>query len=427
MGYPRTKKANAGDIVQYLEQDYNDSTIRFVVCYPGRIASDILRSAVKKVVEAVDILHASFVVTDAESCWMIHDDYEEKDYFQVVDTNDDVLETAYAHAVESLQPTDKTMLRCYLVRGNKENAIVLLVSRFCADGVDGKYLLGKVAEIYNAILEKGTSEGITVKNGESDVSSIYDKMGIKDYRNLKKNSNSKIKSEFPYPAKEEGKPHIVKVDIPKETMKKVIGRLELKEITLNDLLLTSCYYAYASMPNKNPGEPMSILSMVDMRKCCAGGDSDGISNMTVALPTVLPIGLRESFSITLDKIVAQTKAVKDGSLAGMEGMSLWYVAARKLPMKVFMPLANKFYSGVSVGITNLGNISNAFLTLGGMEPDYGLFGGPMNKKPGLHVSVVCMDGNCTLCAVVEGTDEDAEIVRIMLERMAEEVQGYTMF
>ena len=59
MGYPRTKKANAGDIVQYLEQDYNDSTIRFVVCYPGRIASDVLRSAVKKVVEVVDILHAS--------------------------------------------------------------------------------------------------------------------------------------------------------------------------------------------------------------------------------------------------------------------------------------------------------------------------------------------------------------------------------
>ncbi len=427
MGTSRTQKADIGDKVQYLVRDFNDNTIRFVVRYPGRIASDVLRDATKTVVESVDILHASFMVGDSDAYWMIHDDYEEKDYFQIVDTEDNPTEVASTLALTSMQPRDKTQLRCYLVRGSKENVIVLLISHLCVDGMDGKYLLGKVVEAYNAILEKGTAQNITVKNGRRHAAQIYDNMSKKDYRSLMKNPISKIKSEFPYPTKEAGRPHLVKVSIPQETMKKVIGRLELKEVTLNDLLITSCYYAYASMPDKKPGEPMSVLSMIDLRRHCSGGDSEGLSNMTGALPTTLPIGLRENFSVTLEKIATQTQAIKENPLAGMEGMPLLHGATKNLPMKMLLPIASKLYGSFSIGLTNLGNIDNAFLSLGGMEPDFGLFGGPMKKKPGMQISVVSVGGNCTLCVVGECTDEDARLLQVMLKRMAEEIEKYALF
>lgn len=427
MGASRTQTADIGDKVQYLVRDFNDNTIRFVVRYPGRVASEVLRTAMKTMIERVDILHASFVVGDSDAYWMIHDDYEEKDYFQAIDTVDDPLEVACTYALVSMQPEDKTKLRCYLIRGSKENVLVLLISHLCVDGMDGKYLLGKIVEAYNAILEKGTAKDIMVKNGRRDAVQIYDNMSKKDYRSLMKNPISKIKSEFPYPTKEAGRPHLVKVNIPKETMKKVIGRLELKEITLNDLLITSCYYAYASMPGKNPGEPMSILSMIDLRRHCTGGDSEGLSNMTGALPTTLPIGLKENFSITLEKIAAQTQAIKDDPLAGLEGMPLLHGAAKNLPMKLLLPIASKLYGSFSIGLTNFGNIGNAFLALGGMEPDFGLFGGPMKKKPGMQVSVVSVDGSCTLCVVGECTDEDARLLQVMLQRMAEEIENHALF
>lgn len=427
MGYSRIKKADIGDKLQYLVRDFNDNTIRFVVRYPGRVASDILRVATKTVVDSVDILHASFVANDSDAYWEVHDDYEEKDYFQIIETKEDALEAADTYALMSLQPKDKTKLRCYLVRGNKENVIVILISHLCVDGIDGKYLFGKVIEAYNDILEKGTAKGVAIKDGKRDAMQIYDNISKKDYRFLMKNPISKIKSEFPYPTKEAGKPHLVKVNIPTETMKKVIGRLDLKEIALNDLLITSCYYAYASMPNKNPEEPMSILSMIDLRRHCTGRDSEGISNMTGALPTTLPIGLRESFGITLDKIAAQTKAIKDNPFAGLEGMPILHGAAKNLPMKLLLPLASKVYDSFSICLTNLGNMANDFLSLGGMNPDFGLFGGPMNKKPGMQVSAVSIGGSCTLCIVVECTDSDAEILQIMLERMAREVGSYTLF
>ena len=427
MGASKTQKADIGDKVQYLVRDYNDNTIRFMVRYPGRVASDVLRAATKKVIDSVDILHASFMVSDSDAYWMIHDDYEERDYFQIIDTADAPHEVANTYALVSMKAKEKTKLRCYLVRGSKENVIVLLISHLCVDGMDAKYLLGKIVEAYNAILEKGTAEGIVVKNGRRDAAQIYDNVSKKDYRSLMKNPISKIKTEFPYPTKEVGKPHLVKVSIPQEIMKKVIGRLELKEITLNDLLITSCYYAYASMPDKKQGEPMSILSMIDLRRHCAGGDSEGIANMTGALSTTLPIGLRENFSVTLDKIVAQTQAIKEDPLAGLEGMPLLHGAAKNLPMKMLLPIASKLYGSFSIGLTNLGNIENAFLSLGGMEPDFGLFGGPMKKKPGMQISVVSVDGSCTLCVVGECTDEDARLLEVMLKRVTEEVQNYALF
>lgn len=427
MSASRTQKADIGDKVQYLVRDFNDNTIRFMIRYPGRVASDVLRDATMTVVESVDILHASFMVGDSDAYWMIHDDYEERDYFQVVDTEDDPLEVASTYAIVSMQPKDKTKLRCYLVRGIQENVIVVLISHLCVDGMDGKYLLGKIVEAYNSILENGTAKNITVKNGRRDAAQIYDNISKKDYRSLMKNPISKIKSEFPYPTKEAGKPHLVQVNIPQETMKKVHGRLELKEITLNDLLITSCYYAYASMPDKKQGEPMSILSMIDLRRHCIGGDSEGLSNMTGTLPTTLPIGLRENFSVTLEKIATQTQAMKDNPLAGLEGMPLLHGAAKNLPMKMLLPIASKLYGSFSIGLTNLGNIENAFLSLGGMEPDYGLFGGPMKKKPGMQISVVSVGGNCTLCIIGECTDEDARLLQVMLKRMAEEIENYALF
>ncbi|WP_455675658.1 condensation domain-containing protein [Pradoshia sp.] len=426
MGTSRTQKADIGDKIQYLVRDFNDNTIRFVVRYPGRVASDVLRDATKAVVESTDILHASFMVGESDAYWMIYDDYEEKDYFQIIDTEEDPLEVANTYALVSMQAKDKTKLRCYLVRGSKENVLVLLISHLCVDGMDGKYLLGKIVEAYNSILEHGTAD-ITVKNGRRDAAQIYDNISKKDYRSLMKNPISKIKSEFPYPTKEAGRPHLIQVNISQETMKKVHGRLELKEITLNDLLITSCYYAYASMPDKKQGEPMSILSMIDLRRHCIGGDSEGLSNMTGAMPTTLPIGLRENFSVTLEKIVAQTQAIKEDPLAGLEGMPLLHGAAKNLPMKMLLPIASKLYGSFSIGLTNLGNIENAFLSLGGMEPDFGLFGAPMKKKPGMQISVVSIGGNCTLCVVGECTDEDARLLQVMLKRMAEEIENYALF
>ncbi len=427
MGNTKKVMAGVGEKIQYLVRDFNDNTIRFILRYSGRIHSEVLCQATKQLVESVDVLHASFYSSDSRDYWLVHDDYDVDDYFRLVDTKDNPYETACELSLTSIGLRDKTQLRCYLVRRMTESVIVLLVSHLCVDGSDGRYLLEKLAEAYNEILDKGSVVNMTIKNGSRAAEQVYSNVSKKDYRSLLKNPISKVKSVFPYPSKIKGYPNMVQVSIPKSIMEKVNGFAKLHSVTLNDVLLTSCYYAYASLPGKNEREPMSVLSMIDLRRHCAGGDSAGLCNMTGAFPTVLPVGLKESFSSTLIHIAEQTKAMKNNPLAGLEGMPLLHGATKSLPMKMLQPIANKLYGSFTVELTNLGNIETKDLTFGNMEPDMGLFGGPLKKKPGMQVSAVSIGGNCTLCIAGEYTHEDASLLQYMLEKMAEEVQKHALF
>lgn len=427
MGKTKKVVAGVGEKIQYLVRDFNDNTIRFVLRYPGRIHSEILCKAVKKLVESVDVLHASYYSSDSQDYWLVHDDYEVDDYFQIIETKENPYEEACELALTSIGLRDKTQIRCYLVRKMTESVIVLLASHLCVDGSDGKYLLEKLVEAYNEILDKGSANGLSIKNGSRAAEQVYNKVDKKDFRSLLKNPMSKVKSEFPYPSKIKGYPNMVQVNIPKSVMEKVNGFAKLHSVTLNDVLLTSCYYAYASLPGKNALEPMSVLSMIDLRRHCEGGDSAGLCNMTGAFPTTLPVGLKESFSSTLIQIGEQTKAMKNNPLAGLEGMPLLHGATKSLPMKMLQPIANKLYGNFTVGLTNLGNIETKRVTMGNIEPDLGLFGGPLKKKPGMQVSAVSVGETCTLCIAGEYTHEDASLLQYMLEKMAEEVQKHALF
>jgi len=120
---------------------------------------------------------------------------------------------------------------------------------------------------------------------------------------------------------------------------------------------------------------MSVMSMMDLRRHCDDGESDGLCNMSGTFPTKLPNGVQGSFSDTLAEVAAQTRAAKENPLAGMDGMPLIHGAVRTMPMKVLLLVAGKVYGSFSLGLTNLGNIDCKTLAMGDMVPTEGLFGG----------------------------------------------------
>lgn len=67
----------------------------------------------------------------------------------------------------------------------------------------------------------------------------------------------------------------------------------------DDILLAACYRAYAALPSVDASAPMSIMSMMDLRRHCKNGESEGLCNMSGSLPTVLKEGVAGDFSDTL--------------------------------------------------------------------------------------------------------------------------------
>lgn len=424
MKTPKTQKAGSGEKTQYMVHDFNDNTIRFVLHYPGIVDADILYAATKAVIDSVDILHSSFFADNIRAYWNVNPEYEESSFFQFIETEGDPAVTAHSLSLLPIFPDNQTQLRCCLVQNRQTSSIVLTISHLCVDGGDGKYLLGKLSEAYCMIKDTGSAEGLTVKNGSRAAEQVYKNVNLKEYLSLMKNPISSVKSAFPYPTEEPGRIRMVKAEIPAPVMAAARKRANSQDATVNDLLLASCYHAYASLQEVDAASPMSIMSMMDLRRHCENGESEGLCNMSGSLPTTLQNGVQQSFSDTIAQVAEQTKAAKENPLAGLEGMPLVHSASRTLPMGLLLQIAGKVYGSISIGVTNLGNLSCDALTLGDLAPTGGIFGGPLKKKPAMQISVISFDGACSLCVVGQYTQEDTVALQNMLECMTEEITKY---
>ncbi|MBR6571432.1 MAG: hypothetical protein IKK75_13365 [Clostridia bacterium] len=414
--------AGAGEKMQYMVHPFNDNTIRFLLRYPGLIRADLLKEAVRAIVGSVDVLHASFAAGKLGARWHVHDAMADE-FFTCIATEEPV-EAGFALALESISPSAPVQLRCTLIRGKDESVVVLLVSHLCADGSDGKYLLNKLCEACRMLLETGNCAALTVKNGNRSVEQVYNHLSKQEMRQLLKDPRTGIKCEFPLPTADAGQPTALWRRISEDTMASARAKAKQAGATVNDLLLTACYYAYAETVELERHTPMSIMSMMDLRRHCDHGDTEGLCNLTGSLPTALPDGLCSTFDETLASIAGQTRRCKNDPYAGLYGMPLLHGAAGKLPLGLLQAAASRLYGSMSLGMTNVGSIDLNALQLDGLTPVEGWFGGPVKRKPGVQVSTASFGGACSLCIWGHASDGDKPMLEQLLDHIAKHVEAY---
>ena len=424
MAVPKIRPAGGGERAQYLLRDYNDNTIRFVLNYPGLVDPDVLRKAAKAVVESVDVLHGTFFSDGTMAYWHMNEDVGETNYFHYIETEGDPAKTAASLSLLPVYPEDKVQMHVTLVQSEQKSCIVIRQSHLVVDGGDGKYLIAKLVEAYNMILEAGSAEALEVKDGSRAPEKVYEKLGLSDMKELMSNPLSSVETAYPYPTTDIGMARVTSKVISAEIMSAARKKAKAVGATANDLLVTAFYRAYAAMDGVDASAPMSVSSMMDLRRHCVNGDSEGLCNMSGALPTTLENGCTGSFEETLAEIVKQTTAAKENPYAGLEGMPIMHSLTRSMPIWLLQMAIGKIYGKLSLGLTNLGNLKCADYALGDLVPNGGLFGGPLKKKPGMQISVMSFDGECTLAVVGVYTKEDAALLQSTLDRMEQEVAAY---
>ena len=424
MAVPKIRPAGGGERAQFLLRDYNDNTIRFVLNYPGLVDPDILRKAVKAVVESVDVLHGTFFSDGTMAYWHINEDVGETNYFHYVETEGDPAKTAASLSLLPIYPEDKVQMLVTLVQNDAASSVVIQQSHLVVDGGDGKYLIAKLVEAYNMILETGNADALEIKDGSRAPEKVYEKLGMADMKELMSNPLSSVETAYPYPTTEPGMARVTSKVISAQLMSVARKKAKAVGATANDLLVTAFYRAYAAMDGVDAAAPMSISSMMDLRRHCVNGDSEGLCNMSGALPTTLENGCTGSFEEILQEIVKQTAAAKENPYAGLEGMPIMHGLTRTMPIWLMQLAVGKVYGKLSLGLTNLGNLRCADYALGGIVPNGGLFGGPLKKKPGMQISVMSFDGACTLAVVGVYTKEDAKLLQSTLDSIEKELADY---
>lgn len=426
MAFPKIIKAGGGERGQYILRDFNDNTVRFVLHYPGKLDPERTRQAVLEVVEQVEVLHGTFFTEGIGAHWKINEDLDESWYFLYVDAAGDPRPTARSIALMPVSSQDKAQIHCTLVQGAESCCLVARMSHLVVDGGDGKYLLGKIVEAYNALTQTGTTQGLQIKNGSRAPEKVYDTVTPEELKKLKKSSPSStdVRSIYPYPTQEPGRKRMVLASISRETMDLARKKAKTLGASVNDLMMAAAYHAYGQLQGVDPAQPMSINSTMDLRRHCRDGESEGLCNMSGSFLTVLEHGISQDFAQTLSLVAEQTGKIKADPLAGLEGMPLVHSLARNLPIGLLVELMGKIYGSAPVGITNLGNLRSVDFALDGVCPVDGLFAGPLKKKPGMQISVISLDGVCRLAVAVQGTDEDVVLLQSTLDAMVEQIARF---
>lgn len=416
-------KALTGERSQYLVGAFNDTTVRFVLGFDGMLDGGILSRAARAVVESVDVLHGSFHVEKNRVFWRIWQDVEESTFYRQF-RGEDAYSEACEKALIPVKRSDPVKLRCTLVEDGRRSALVLCVSHMVADGGDARYLLGKLAEAYTRIAETGSTDGLYVKNGSRAPEKLYAHLSTRERLALWKNPMPMTKNEFPFEDPGAGRPRLVRRVIPREVMTAAREKARQEGMTANDLILAACYQAYAALPGVDNTQPIGIMAMMDLRRHCPGGDSEGLSNMAGSLKTVMRRGVTGSFDKTLHEIARQTREDKDDPMSGLEGVPMLHHAVGNGPMGLLLKIAPMVYGNMSMGVTNLGNLNGRDYAFGGLVPVSGMMGGPLKKKPGVQVSVLSVDGECALSILGEYTDRDEVQLGQMLGTIVKQIENY---
>ena len=424
MGAPKFILAGPSERQQYLTHNYNDNSIRFVLNYPGLIDPAALKASVKKIIDSVDILHGSFFLDNLNAYWRINEEMDEIHYFHYMRCSGDPAETAYSASLFPVFSEDRVQLRVWLVQSDVASSVVVVISHLVCDGSDGKYLLNKIIEGYNMYLSTGTVDALEVKNGSRAPEKLYSHMGVKEVMGLMGNPIPDAKSLYPYPNEEPGMVRYLRKVIPADVMAAARKKAKTIGASANDLLVAALNQAYGELPGVDRTQPISVTSMMDLRKHCKEGESEGLCNMSGTMPTLMKDGICDTYEETLKEITAQTAAIKEDPKAGLYGMPLIHSATRNVPMGLMLKTAGKMYEKVSLGLTNLGNIRCADYAMGGIVPTGGFFGGPVKKKPGMQVAVMSFDGECVLAVCGQFTDEDAVMLQSTLDTMVGYIENY---
>lgn len=415
--------AGVGERMQYLAHKFNDTTIRFILHYPGFLNPDILCDAVKAVIGDVDVLHASFIANSQSCHWRVNTDYQVSDYFSILECDGDPVKVACGLAVQPVDHKDKCQLQVTLVNGSKACAVLIRISHLVVDGGDGKYLLNKLAEAYRIIEENRDIEELVVKDGSRSAMNAYKELGLQELKSLFKMPFSGVKTIYPFAdPKEHGALRMLRVTIPAETMGTARMKAKTVGASVNDLLLTACYRSYAKT-NHLEGA-MSVSGMVDLRQHCKDGTSEGLSNMSGGLSTTLEYASGSTFTDNLTEIAGQTAEAKQNPLVGLDGIPMIHTATKTAPMWVLLKAADIIYSSLSLSLTNLGNIPCEPFTMGGMKPCEGIFGGPLKRKPSVQVGAASFDGTAELTVLGDFTSEDTENLTMFLNGMKTEIENY---
>ena len=421
------RKAEMWDKMQYLFRNYYDRMVHTAVKVKGKIDFEILAKALNVLVEKIDILRCSFAPNALRPHWQLNKDYDAKEFLTLRKVED--IDKAIDEVLcEYIDVEDKYQLRVNLLESEEESAITLIVNHMCSDGGDCKYILGKIAELYNDISAGNDGSRVQLKQGRRDAMQLYDRLPpekLKQAKKLYKNiSQSKINVKFPFAApssKDVDMVRLYRTHWEKDFVEQFNVARKRVNATVNDVLLAAFFRKLYAYLDGSVAE-LNIVSMMDLRRYC-GGETLGVTNMTGFAPCDITME-NEPFLSTLEKVKIKMEQNKADEFMGMYSLPLLRLAFLIFPHFISEFAIKLGYQNPLIGMSNIGIIDKAKCSFIGTEPVDAFMTGASKYKPYMQLTATTFEGTMTFCIAEKCNERDGYILSQFLQDFKKELDVF---
>ena len=416
--------AEMWDRMQFLFRNYYDRTMHATFYYDGELDVEVLKNAYMAVVNKIPVLHSTFHNSPIKPYWTVNDDFSADDFFTFTETDDP--DSAFDKFItREVSPYGKAQFRATVIRHNGKDIWAVVCNHMCFDGTDLRYFNMKVAESYNRHFTDNDYD-VEVKSGTRSAEQVYSKMDEEDYKHAKslyKNvSTVENKITFPFgPDDDTLRSRMILKKLPSETFLKMKARGKAMGATVNDVIVAAYFKALFAFV-KTDGKALTVPCMYDLRRYC-GGHSEGLTNMIGFMPcTMDKVG--DTMTETVELVRAALQPAKEDRFTGLYSLPLLKLAYTVFPQVIAEFAIKLGYTNPYIGMSNIGIVNPAEVTMNGMAPYDAFYSGAIKFKPYMQLALTTFKNEITFSTAVRVTDAEEKVFRSFLDKVVEELTTF---
>lgn len=412
-------KAQPFDCMQYFYTAAQEPLIRCFVQFNGHLNENALIRAVDLSIGAIPLIACCF--DEKSHCWRKHG-FTADSIVHLIEARSDDGAAAKKTLLSSIDRKCGPQLKIFIVRGEKSDALCIIINHMVSDGGGFKEYLYLLAGLYSKC-EKDERYHIKPEPfGKRNLNQLLRNLTFMQKLGI---LFSKAQFHKPDPAMilpikgDPSSPTLVIRRIEKEPFARIRSFAKSSRASINDMLLA----AYIRVLHKVTGcINITVPCPVDLRKYKTAGQTCGICNLTSNYFCHVDMTFDEPFGDTLKKVSTQMRAQKESD-ACLKGPMLYHMMFHLLPFGMVRKLFYKISPVPVTSYTNLGIIDDEKFCFGNLAVEDVFISTAVKKAPYFQLSVSTYRGRCTLTSSFYGTKEDQNTVEKFLSQVENEMNS----
>jgi NRPS condensation-like uncharacterized protein len=409
-----TYKTSALDRLTFLLRETGDQMMHCIITYNKHFNFSQLHKAMRLAIDIEPILGCVFIEHPSNPYWQRLDEIDNLDYCSLIKTSD-LEKDLHSYITQDFNPHKELPIQLTVFRLAKNDVLCLKVTHTVADGGGIFEFIQLLNNIYIE-LDNNPNYQVNPKVVSRSLKQILKNFNfLKKIRIFLKNRSPKPTWSFPWKDTKRTNKDFIIHRISTKQFLDIKKYCKEKNVTVNDLLLTSFYRAMYQIDQPEPKKKMVTVVTTNLRNYLPDKKASSICNLSTSIYPYVSLTPNEKFEDTLQTIHNEMLKFKKNYPGLGSAVFIHYLFGRLRFSRVRNVTLNRIRKDIETHkthpvFTNIGLIKKEQLAIGNLIANDCFFVTPIMFAPGFIFGMFTFENRmCLSVGFCEGSYEKKKI------------------